>query len=83
MNYQAFAWKNALEAKQEIPDPDQHGCGVIGTYKVYCMDNQTDHGEILELVLCDCKKEKFTEQQQCVLLQIPSTNIRKCSSQMS
>ena len=47
------------------------------------MDNQTDHGEILELVLCDCKKEKFTEQQQCVLLQIPSTNIRKCSSQMS
>ena len=28
--YQAFAWKNELEAKQEIPDPDQHGCGVIG-----------------------------------------------------
>ena len=43
------------------------------------MDNQTDHDEILELVLCDCKKEKFTEQWQCALLQIPSTNIHKYS----
>ena len=25
VSYQAFAWKNALEPKQEIPDGDQHG----------------------------------------------------------
>ena len=36
------------------------------------MDHQTDPDEILELVFCDCKKAKFTEQGQCALLQIPS-----------
>ena len=31
----AFAGKNTLEAKQKIPDTDQHGWDVIdGTYKV-------------------------------------------------
>ena len=30
VHYQAFAWKNALEAKQETPNSDQYGCGVIG-----------------------------------------------------
>ena len=30
VNYQALAWENLWEVKQEIPDADQHGWGVIG-----------------------------------------------------
>ena len=41
------------------------------------MDNQTTPDEILELVVCDSKKEKCTEQYQCVLLQISCTDICK------
>ena len=29
VNYEAFVWKNALEANQEIPEAHQHGWGVI------------------------------------------------------
>ena len=44
------------------------------------MDNQTDPDEILELVFCNYKKGKFTEQWQCVLLQITCTSICKCKA---
>ena len=82
VNYQAFLWKNALEANQEIPDADQHGWDAVdGTYKVHWMDNQTAPDEILELVVCDFKKGKYTEQCRCVLLQIPCTDIWKCKGE--
>ena len=63
-NYQTFIWKNALETDQEIPEADHHGCsGIDKTYKVW-MDNQNADDEILELVVCDFKKGKCTEQCQ-------------------
>ena len=78
INYQAFARKNALDANKEIPEADQHGWNVInGTFKVHWMDNQTVPDEILELNVFDCKKEKCTEQCQCVLLHVPCTDICK------
>ena len=42
------------------------------------MDNQTATDKILELVFCDCQKGKYTEQCQCVLLQVSCTGICKC-----
>ena len=52
-----------LEAKQEIPEADQHGWDVTDrTYKGHWMDNQTVPEKVLELVVCDCKKGKCTEQ---------------------
>ena len=42
VNYPIFIQKNAVEANQEIPEANQHGCDVIDlTYKVHWMDNQT------------------------------------------
>ena len=36
VNYQAFVWKGALEANQEITETDQYGWDLIdGTYKVH------------------------------------------------
>ena len=51
---------------------------MYGTYKIHWMDNQTVPDEILELVVCDCKKGKRTEQCQRVLLQVLCTDICKC-----
>ena len=45
------------------------------------MDNQPTPDEILELVVCDSKKGKCTEQCQCILLQIPCTDICKCKGE--
>ena len=53
---------------------------VDGIYGFQWMDNQAAPDEILELVACDCKKEKCIEQCQCVLLQIPCTDVCKCES---
>lgn len=63
-NYQTFIWKNALETNQEIPEADHQGWSRIDkTYKVW-MDNQNAADEILELVICDFKKGRCTEQCQ-------------------
>ena len=81
VNYKAFVWKSTLEANQEIPEADQHGWGVIDktykAYKVHWMENQTTLEKILELVVCG----KCIEQCQCVLLQVPCTNICKCKGE--
>ena len=53
---------------------------VDGIYGFQWMDNQAAPDEILELVACDCKKEKCIEQCQCVLLQILCTDVCKCES---
>ena len=63
VNYKVFVWKSALEATQEVHEAHQHGCGEMdGLYKFQWMDNQTAPEKILELVVCDCKKGKCTEQ---------------------
>lgn len=77
VNDQVFIWKSALETNQEINEADQHSCGVIdGTYKVHWIDNQTTPDKVLELVVCDCKKGKCSEQYQCVLLQVSCTTVQ-------
>ena len=50
---------------------------VDGAYKIHWMNNQTAPDEILELVVCGCKKGKCTEQCQRVFLQIPCTDTCK------
>ena len=45
------------------------------------MDNQTATDKILELVVCDCKKRKYPEQFQCVLLQVSCIDICKCKGE--
>ena len=42
------------------------------------MDSQNNPDKILELVFCHSKQGKFTEQWQCVSLQISRTKICKC-----
>ena len=51
------------------------------TYKIHWMENQTVPDEILELVACDCKKGKRTEQCQRVLLHVLYTDICKCKGE--
>ena len=65
--YEAFVWKNALEANEEIREADQHGCDVIdGTCKDHVMDNQTASEKGLEFVVRARKKNVLNN----VLLQI-------------
>ena len=40
---------------------------VIGIYKVHWMNNQTAPVDVLELVICDCKKGKCSEKMAMYL----------------
>ena len=78
-NYQASVWRNALGTNPYIPDDDGHGWDLIdGSLKIHWMDNQA---EILELVICHCRKAKCNDECQCVQLRIPCTDISKCKSE--
>ena len=60
---------NATEAPSEkyfcfACTPSRH---VIGIYKVHWMDNQTAPVDVLELVICDCKKGKCSEKMAMYL----------------
>ena len=45
------------------------------------MGNETAPDEILELVVCDCKKGKCSEQCQYILLKVSCTDICKCKDE--
>ena len=65
--------------KQEVPEVNQHGWGVIdGTYKSHWIDNQSAPEEVSELVFCDCKKGNVLSN---VLLQVLCTYIYKCKGE--
>ena len=81
-NYQALVWKNALEIEPDMPDPDGHGWELVdGCLNVHWMDNEPAPNEILELVVCECRRQKCADECQCLQLQIPCTDICKCKSE--
>ena len=81
-NYQGLVWKNALEIEQDIPDPDGYGWKLVdGCLNVHWMDNEPAPNEILELVVCECRRQKCADEFQCLQLQIPCTDICKCKSE--
>ena len=80
-NYQAFIWKKALEIDPKIPDPERHGWELVdGKLRVLWMKNKVAPEEILELLVCKCKRKKCLEECQCVQLKIPCTDICKCKN---
>ena len=81
-NYQTFIWKNALQRDCQIPNASDHGWKLEdGCLKVHWMDNQPAPDEILELVVCNCKRGKCNEECQCIQLQVACTDICKCKSE--
>ena len=57
------------------------GSVIDGTYKIHWVDNKTVPNEILESVVCNCRNGKRIKRCQCVLLQVPREDIRKCKGE--
>ena len=84
-NYQTFVWKQSLEIDIDIPDSNGYGWDMIdGHLRIHWMDNKPAPDEILELVVCNCKKSKSLkvcfDECQCVQLGIQCTEICRCQS---
>ena len=55
-NYQAYIWRNALEQKQDLPSPNDHGWKTEdGVLQPILMTKDPAPCALLELPFCPCK----------------------------
>ncbi len=65
-NYQAFIWKSALNATEEIPSPRGNGWQLEnGVLSVDWMDKHPAPRPVLELIKCSCSAQCSSARCSC------------------
>ena len=79
-NYQAFVWKNALEAMPNITGPNGHGwiASRDGHLEVDWMDQKPAPTDLLELVSCLCRTVCTTGRCSCSKAALSCTDACLC-----
>jgi len=81
-NYQAYVWRNALTARQNLPSPDGHGWKLENDMlHPILMTKSAAPESILELTSCGCLKSSCTRNCSCSSNGLACTESCKCMAE--
>ena len=78
-NYQAYVWRNALTAMQQLPPPECNGWCIEGTIlKPVLMTRDPAPRRLLELTTCQCRRSMCRANCSCSGTGLPCTESCLC-----
>ena len=82
MHIQARVWGQARIAQQEFLDPLQNGFykDTHGQFKPATTDVLPAPDSIIEMVICQCKKDCLSQRCSCKSKNLPCTDLCQCST---